>query len=160
MKIYIFGKKGNGKTKLANRILKDYDISILHLDKLKPWEDKGKYFDSLREHLKHDSWIIEGAWGEEYGAKEIAKDADILIWLDLDAETNYNNRLKREIERTGGDMKQWDMYDRRWRQAILTSSYNKDFHKSLWENHKGPKMKFGVQWEWSDIKKFLNKDHE
>ena len=156
MKIYIFGKKGDGKTTLAREIARELEISVLHLDRLRPWLDREGYLDSLAEWLRHSDWIIEGAWGEKWGARDIAEEADVLIWLDLDPETNYRNRLERIIKKHGGNPKRWEIWEARWREALSSYRYSSAFHREIWEKHRGPKLRSRDQYNWSDIKKFLN----
>lgn len=156
MKIYIFGKWGEGKTTLAREISKNYDILAIHLDKLRPAKHKKVYFKALHKSIKKDSWIIEGTWGEEYGARDIAEAADVMIWLESDTETNYNKRLVRMIKKHGGNPKHWSLWDSRWREALSAYKYDRAFHKEIWENHKGPKIRCEYWWKWDDIKNFLN----
>lgn len=158
MKIYIFGKRGGGKTTLTKEISKNYDIPAIHLDFLRPRKDKKRYFEALHKIIKEDSWIIEGTWEEKYGARDIAEAADVMIWIDLDPETNYNNRLNRLIKKHGGSTKHLILWDSRFREVILSYKYDGAFHKEIWENHKGPKKKCESQWKWDDIKNFLNNE--
>jgi len=158
MKIYIFGKKGGGKTTLAREISKNYDITAIHLDFLNPISDKKGYFKSLHKSIKEDSWIIEGTWEEEWGARDIAEAADVMIWIDLDDKINYDNRLDRLIRSKGGSTRHRSLWDSRWREALSAYKYDGAFHKEIWENHKGPKKKYESQWKWDDIKNFLNNE--
>lgn len=153
MKIQILGKKGDGKTTLAERISKEYSLPLLHLDLLK---SDGR-LDPLYKLLKGESWIIEGIWRDRPELiSQIAESSEVLIWLDLDLETNYNNRLDRIIKEHGGNPRHRSLWDSRCREALSAYRYDGAFHREIWENHKGPKKKCESQWEWSDIKNFLN----
>lgn len=171
MKIWIIGNQASGKTLLAEKIESEYQIPALHLDRLKPWNDRFGYLDSLDHWLKGESWIIEGVYGQGWGAEEISKGCDSIIWLDPDREHLLDNKINRRLRRNHARYFLRKFYNLRFREFDAVSidkywgkgltepyRYNWAFHKEVWENHKGPKKKCKDQWSWSDIKNFLNNE--
>lgn len=169
MKIWIIGNIGSGKTRLAREISKWVGTPALHLDRLRPWKDREGYLDSISEWLKHGDWIIEGVYGQGWGSSEISRECDTLIWLDPGKREILDNIVERHMRwgharqsqkgfYRGRFIKQYEArVDSYWGGDLVEPYlYNRDFHKSLWENHKGPKKRCEGIWQWSDIKNFLN----
>jgi adenylate kinase family enzyme len=114
MKTVIIGNSGSGKTWLARAISSAMAAPVVHLDDIF-WEPGG--FDQKRSSetvnaliLKvkaEERWIVEGVFGEL--AQQFLRDADQLIWLDLEWSvcrerlSNRGSESKMHLERKQSD---------------------------------------------------------
>lgn len=109
MKIHIIGGSGSGKTYLADKLSKIYNIEHYDLDDLQ-WDNKAEFYgikrDSderhamLQEILKKEEWIIEGVyykWCEQCFA-----DADKIYLLEVPRRTYRFRIIRRFIRRKLG----------------------------------------------------------
>jgi adenylate kinase family enzyme len=109
MKIHIFGCSGSGKTWLANKLDKKYNLLHCDLDNLfwdnsqgtygvrTPAEQRGLM---LKEVLKQENWVVEGvyyAWVSESFEK-----ADKIVVLDIPASITNFRIIRRFIRRKLG----------------------------------------------------------
>lgn len=106
-KIYIVGPVGSGKTTLARRLSKKYNIKMWELDTIVFDDDHGniKRTDSEIEVLFHEiivkkSWIIEDVGRKKFiqGIKE----ADIVYYISLPKITVYRRCIMRWIKQKFG----------------------------------------------------------
>ncbi|PIS00324.1 MAG: hypothetical protein COT84_08225 [Chlamydiae bacterium CG10_big_fil_rev_8_21_14_0_10_35_9] len=86
MKILVFGVPGSGKTHLANKISKTFDLPIFHIDKHffeKGWveRDPELFLKDVRSFLKKDRWVIDGNGMRTLEMRY--KEADIVIYCRL-----------------------------------------------------------------------------
>lgn len=106
-KIYIIGPVGSGKTTLANKLSKKFNIKMYELDKI-VWDDAHgniKRNDSdinilFNKILKRKSWIIE-----DVGRKKFingVKNADIVYYIDLKPIIIYKRCIFRWIKQSIG----------------------------------------------------------
>lgn len=101
-RIYILGPQGSGKTLLAKRISKKLKISSFSLDDIY-WKRKYtvKRGEAEKKKLlskllgKHKKWIIEGL--STSFVEGAVKQADLVIWLDLDHKLLSYRVIKRQL---------------------------------------------------------------
>jgi len=90
MKIHIIGGSGSGKTYLADKLSKEYNIEHYDLDDLQ-WDNKAESYGikrnpderraMLQEILKKEEWIIEGVYYK--WCKQCFADADKIYLLEV-----------------------------------------------------------------------------
>jgi len=104
MRTVIFGNAGSGKSTAARKIASRANIPILDLD-LVVWEPNQiastRPADTVHKDLekfcnKHDSWIVEGCYGDL--VKILLKWKPELIFMNPGEETCINNSHKRPWE--------------------------------------------------------------
>lgn len=136
-KIYIIGPVGSGKTTLAIKLSKLYNIKYYELDKVswddengnikRPEEEAQKIFNDI---LKNDSWIIEDVGRNKF--KQGRYEADIIYYIKLSRLKSYYRVTKRWIRQKLGkerynakpNFKQWLYYI-----STVNSYYKKEKDK-------------------------------
>lgn len=83
MKIAVIGYSGSGKSTLAATLGKQLSIPVLHLDAINfeaGWVERNREEAKARvaHFLQHESWIIDGNYGELYFNERLT-DADRII---------------------------------------------------------------------------------
>lgn len=83
MKIAVIGYSGSGKSTLAATLGKQLSIPVLHLDAINfeaGWVERNREEAKARvaDFLHHESWIIDGNYGELYFNERLT-DADRII---------------------------------------------------------------------------------
>ena len=109
MKIRIIGCSGSGKTYLAKRLSKKYNIPNFDLDDIQ-WENSQNSYgvkmpiekrgQMLNDILQHSDWIIDGvyyAW-----VQKSFEDADVIYVLDMPKWLYRFRIIKRFIRRRVG----------------------------------------------------------
>ena len=82
-RIRIIGGSGSGKTYLAKLISNHNNLKYLNLDEL--YWSKGKKRNEiernnlLKESMKHEKWIIEGSYDEEWVSSTLTDSTTIII---------------------------------------------------------------------------------
>lgn len=103
MKIVIYGYSGSGKSTLANIISKEYELPVLHVDKIlynENWERKSKEESKelMASFLKlNNNRIIDGN-GVSMLFEERMKMADKIIFMNFSPWTCYKQAKKRYKE--------------------------------------------------------------
>lgn len=106
MKIHIIGCSGSGKSYLARKLSKKYQIPCYDLDDLQ-WDnesesygikmDPAKRNTLLQEILKQENWIMEGVYYKWVG--DSFRDADIIYVLKIPSLICKYRILKRFLRR-------------------------------------------------------------
>ena len=83
MKIAVIGYSGSGKSTLAATLGKQLSIPVLHLDAINfeaGWVERNREEAKalVADFLQHESWIIDGNYGELYFNERLT-DADRII---------------------------------------------------------------------------------
>ncbi|MEC3885352.1 DNA topology modulation protein FlaR [Halobacillus sp. HZG1] len=101
-KIHIIGSVASGKTTLARKLSKEWELPYYELDNV-VWErhqtgDIRRTEEERAEYLKQvacsEGWIVEGVHNE-WWVEDSFRHADVIIFLD----TNYSVRTYRIIKR-------------------------------------------------------------
>ena len=114
MRITILGLPGSGKSTLARSVAEQMHISYIHLDRF--WLEGGGGHNrqttpnpeqthsymriKVLEAIQTESWVSDG--GYSLVQPEIAKRADIMIFLDIPLWQRLFNHAKRTICSIGG----------------------------------------------------------
>lgn len=102
MKLLIIGNGGTGKSTLANKLGKELDIPVTHLDLLS-WNDgftpvpEEEFKKKLLERFAHESMIIEG-WAFQSTMHDRLLWADVIIYLKYPLEYCLNSVFNRNKE--------------------------------------------------------------
>ena len=114
MRITVLGLPGSGKSTLARNIAERLHIFYIHLDQL--WLEGGGGHNSqttpdpeqthnymltkVLEAIQEESWVSDGVYG--LVQPEIAKRAEIMIFLDIPLWQRLFNHTKRTLCSIGG----------------------------------------------------------
>lgn len=106
MKIHIIGCSGAGKSYLARKLSKKYQIPCFDLDNLQ-WDNDSDHYGVKRDPqkrdvllqniLKQENWIIEGVYYKWVG--DCFRDADIIYVLKIPPYIYKYRILKRFVRR-------------------------------------------------------------
>jgi len=123
-RILIIGNGGTGKSTLSERLGKEYDIPVTHLDLLS-WKDnyirtdENVFKEELLNKMKSERMIIEG-WAYHSTMKERLEWSDIIIYLKYPLEyclktvfernSLYNNKSYPFDPFTGDREARYDLY--------------------------------------------------
>ena len=86
MKIAIIGYSGSGKSTLAGRLAENYDIPVLHFDRVQfrpNWEIRPQASKEIMTKVfldLHDSWVIDGNYSKLFFERRM-EEADVIVLL-------------------------------------------------------------------------------
>lgn len=163
MKTIILGNSGSGKTWLANRLAKQTNATVIHLDEFF-WQPGG--FDRKRSPMEVEeliaaskrsaSWIVEGVFGEL--AARYLDDAELLIWLDIDWALcrerlqARGSESKRHMDREQSEQGFRDLLE--WASHYYDRSDGRSWtgHKSLFDGFRGDQLRLSTQ---DEVEEFM-----
>jgi adenylate kinase family enzyme len=104
LKLIIIGNGGTGKSTLADKLAKELDIPVTHLDRLtfgKNWVrlDEAEFKNKLTGILAGDNWIVEG-WSYHSTVKQRIEASETVFYLAYPAWFSYMNSVKRHLQYT------------------------------------------------------------
>ena len=100
MRIAIIGYSGSGKSTLARKLAEQYNLPVLHFDKVQfrpNWEIRPQQSKEVMTKAfldLHDSWVIDGNYSKLYFERRMAE-ADVIILL-LFGRLSCLNRVHRQ----------------------------------------------------------------
>ena len=109
MKIYIFGGPGSGKTTIAKKISKEFNVPFFELDKLlyKVVDGKNKKIEEekrkliIKDFIKKDNWITEGVYRQNW-LNLILRESNYVFILIVPKHIRNWRTTSRTIKRTLG----------------------------------------------------------
>jgi adenylate kinase family enzyme len=106
-KIVIIGCPASGKTTLSNKLGRQLNIPVYHLDKIF-WAESGgikqeKFLEAQEEILKKEAWVVDGNFHRSKTFPIRLEQADTIILLNLPKWRILWQLLKRTIKNYGGN---------------------------------------------------------
>ena len=107
-KIAIWGPPSSGKTYMAKKLAKKFNINnVIHSDDFLTWDKNKKWiFIPKQEFLKRvnplldkPKWIVEGNLGEHISREQVLKEADLVVILNPSYIKLFFRLLTRSITR-------------------------------------------------------------
>lgn len=167
-KIIILGNGGSGKSTLGEKLSKNLNIPVYHLDKLTfktGWVtvNEKEFTEKLKNILAADKWIVEG-WSYNSTIAMRLDAAELIIYLEFSVWLCYWYALKRHLQYTFKQNPYDPPHSNIWKKTIRMI-------KAMWIVHKiyEPQLReMLIQYEESktivrlhsrnEVNKFLNKD--
>ncbi len=140
-RVFIIGTMGSGKSTLAREIGRRISTKVYSLDNFY-WTKKYTYKRNEKSRevlvgrlLKRDKWVVEGVFSTWVG--QIAKDSDLVIWLDMSKLFVSKNILKRYLtNKLKGIEKERGGFSDIWKTLVHARRYKKGEHKNSYKGHK------------------------
>ena len=108
-KILILGGPGSGKTTLANKLEKLFELPIINLDNInykQDWiqRDKKERDNIIRKKMNEDQWIMEGRYLGNFGKekKELEGCKERITWNFIKYTLYFNSKKKSIYEILNG----------------------------------------------------------
>lgn len=155
-RIFIVGNGGSGKTWLAQKLGREMQLPIIHLDDLhwlpnfageRPRDERDRL---VAQAAEGDGWIMEGIYGSIF--KQVQSRVESLLWLDIADEECVSN-LKERGQTGGGTAEQFEElleYTRgyRHRKNHLNSF---DAHEAFFMAHAAHKVRLSARSEMTTL---------
>ncbi|MBP3086619.1 AAA family ATPase [Mycolicibacterium fortuitum] len=108
-RIAVAGTTGSGKTTLARRLSRRFDLPYVEIDSLyhgPRWVPRPTFVSDVEQFIAGDSWVIE--WQYRAVRGQILARADTLLWLDLPTPVSMGQLTRRTLRRRVGRIELWN----------------------------------------------------
>ncbi|CAH0239091.1 AAA family ATPase [Microbacterium foliorum] len=119
-RVLIAGVTGSGKTTLARRVARLWDLRHVEIDALfhgENWTPRPTFIDDVRAFAAEDRWVTEWQYTSKGTDEILAPRAQIVIWLDYPYRIARRRLLARTLRR----------------RLLRTPLWNGNVEPALWE---------------------------
>ncbi|MCK6080620.1 AAA family ATPase [Microbacterium sp. EYE_5] len=101
-RVVVAGTTGVGKTTLARRLARLWDLEHTELDSLfhgPGWTPRPEFLDDVRRVASGERWVSEWNYFGAGGGQLLGERADLAVWLDLPRRVARTRLLRRTVRR-------------------------------------------------------------
>nr|WP_314842388.1 AAA family ATPase [uncultured Microbacterium sp.] len=143
-RVLIAGVTGSGKTTLARRIARLWELRHVEIDGLfhgENWTPRPTFLDDVRAFAAEDRWVTEWQYTSKGTDEILTPRAHLAIWLDYPYSVVRSRLLRRTISRS----------------ILRTRMWNDNVEKPIWRMFRGDPEENIIAWQTKTLRKWTER---
>ena len=143
-RVLIEGVTGSGKTTLARRIARLWELRHVEIDGLfhgENWTPRPTFLDDVRAFAAEDRWVTEWQYTSKGTDEILTPRAHLAIWLDYPYSVVRSRLLRRTISRS----------------ILRTRMWNDNVEKPIWRMFRGDPEENIIAWQTKTLRKWTER---